>query len=977
MDVQDERFDFSLVIVDKMNITFGYAGILFLADCVTTAPMRHILLATYVLLVLKNVERDVRLFAVQCLSLVLLWLCFYHDRDFSLISLYGAYLITKMTLINLGNVSLWMTTPGSRLNLESIVVGNTELAIYLISWVVLALAGWIIDYCTRPFRMLPASAQALMGTILVQRTLVFLDRKASSRQKRKRQPSWSEEQKQPDAEINENTASMYAQAGQLSWGRTIRLLKLLPQSSGEEVRCEIVNHDLDNVLQTYEAISYTWGDAKEAVVEVNGRLVRTSRKVLKMLRALRHTWKPRILWIDNICINQADANERSYQVSLMRHIYFRAANMIMWLDSLPDTEVAIDLLLEISQSQDLTGLQGSHIYGRRDQRSRLSALVRFIENDYFNRLWVTQEIASARNIQVLCGNHAIQWEDLSSAMRFMGKPEMVRHLQRTEEMGVVACNQDSLRHVGIILTTKTYVSKGLSSSLAFVLCNFRSFKCKDPRDKVFGLLGLVRNTDNPLIRPDYNKSEIQVYKDAAKYVLTVEGTSRKLLSLAFAGVGQCRRLQELPSWVPDWASNMRRKRVEGEDEAQSDHSPGPNPAFSYYTPSWSNYGNSYDVMKPDQSRFELTDDAFGYRASLESEAKIKMIDNDVLGIQGFLVDEIQSLTSVFDIPFDETMRISHTTMTLATLAWFEEAEALTVHARSPYPTGQSAEEIVWRTMIGDRLLETREEDMVRPAPREYSLIYRQHKYAAIDLRQASSVIGIETAVEVRDISLEIFTQAIGGGSIFKVLVEVLCGQSGHPNVWKLITTGTKFANGDVSPPNFSGVSDDAQFWIDRYEELCENEDTKDLVAVLVGLFRVFSPENSFNVLKELGGDSPQANTQDDSLGAFETDLSQKVAGLGPMVSRFFEGLRISFERRLCITKKGYVGLVPPLTRIGDRVAIFYGGDAPYLVRSDTNTGDEDKPTVLRCQLVGECYMHGMMDGEMMKTEHTPLWFHLS
>ncbi|KAI2633889.1 heterokaryon incompatibility protein-domain-containing protein [Xylaria nigripes] len=976
MDVQDELFDFSLAIVGKINITFCYAGILFLADCITTALLRHVLLAIYVILIVINMMRDARCSIVQSLSLVLLWLCFYGEGDFSLMSLYGTYLITNMALVTFCDASLWATTPGVLFNTESFVMGSAELAVYLISWIALVLAGWVVEYCMRPFRMLPAFAQALIGAIVVQRGLVFLDKKASSRKKKAKQLSSSEEQQVSDAEINQNTALMYTQTGQLSSGKVIRLLRLLPLSSGDDMGCDIINHDLDNILEEYEAVSYTWGETKEAVIRINGRPIRTSEKVLRMLQTLRDTWKPRLLWIDNICINQADATERSYQVSLMRHIYYRATNMIMWLDPSPETGVAIDLLLEISRSPGLTGLQGSHIYGRRDQQKRFSALVRFIENDYFNRLWVIQEIASARNIQVLCGEQVIEWENLSSVMKFMAKPEMLRHFQRTEEMGVVACNQDSLRHIGIILTTKAFVLSGLSPSLTFALCTFRSFKCKDPRDKVFGLLGLVRSPNDPLIRPDYSKSELEVYKDAAKYVLVTEGTSRKLPILAFTGVGQCRRLRELPSWVPDWASNARGKHVEGKDEAQIEHSSGSNPAFSYFTPSWSNYGNSHDFMKPNQSRFEPTDDSLGYKAALNSQVKMKLIEDDVLEIQGFLVDEIQSLTSVFDIPFDKTMRISHTTMTLATLAWFEEAEALAAHARCPYPTGQSIEDIVWRTMIGDRILETRESEMERPAPREYNLIYRQYKSAAMDLKRAASVIGMEMATEVRDISLEIFTQAIGGGSIFKILVEVLCGQSGHPNVWKLITTGTKFANGDSPPPDIRGSSDDAQFWIDRYQELSENEDTKDLVAVLVGLFQVFSPEHSFNILKELGGNSAQCNAENDSLGAFETELSEKVTGLGPMVSRFSEGLRISFERRFCITKNGYVGLVPPLTRIGDRVGIFYGGDAPYLVRSETDPGPQKEMAVLRCQLVGECYMHGMMDGEMVGLGNTPLKFHL-
>lgn len=58
-------------------------------------------------------------------------------------------------------------------------------------------------------------------------------------------------------------------------------------------------------------------------------------------------------------------------------------------------------------------MQTAHLYGQRDQQYRLLALARFLGNDYFNRLWVVQEIASARSIQILCGDQSIQWEDLT------------------------------------------------------------------------------------------------------------------------------------------------------------------------------------------------------------------------------------------------------------------------------------------------------------------------------------------------------------------------------------------------------------------------------------------------------------------------------------------------------------------------------------------------------------------------------------
>ncbi|KAK5627105.1 hypothetical protein RRF57_002820 [Xylaria bambusicola] len=126
--------------------------------------------------------------------------------------------------------------------------------------------------------------------------------------------SFDSEQKVSDTEINDNRELLYHQSGQLTSGKTIRMIRLLPLSNGEELCCEIVKRDLDKALGDYEAISYTWGDLKEqAVMRLDGRPMRVSRKVSDVLRTLRHAWRPRISWLDSLCINQADTKEKSHR----------------------------------------------------------------------------------------------------------------------------------------------------------------------------------------------------------------------------------------------------------------------------------------------------------------------------------------------------------------------------------------------------------------------------------------------------------------------------------------------------------------------------------------------------------------------------------------------------------------------------------------------------------------------------------------
>ena len=61
-------------------------------------------------------------------------------------------------------------------------------------------------------------------------------------------------------------------------------------------------------------------------------------------------------------------------------------------------------------------------------------------------------------------------------------------------------------------------------------------------------------------------------------------------------------------------------------------------------------------------------------------------------------------------------------------------------------------------------------------------------------------------------------------------------------------------------------------------------------------------------------------------------------------------------RRLCITQEGYIGMAPFASRVGDIVCIFSGGSVPFvLLEQEENY-----------MLVGESYVHGLMDGQVLR-----------
>lgn len=89
------------------------------------------------------------------------------------------------------------------------------------------------------------------------------------------------------------------------------------------------------------------------------------------------------------------------------------------------------------------------------------------------------------------------------------------------------------------------------------------------------------------------------------------------------------------------------------------------------------------------------------------------------------------------------------------------------------------------------------------------------------------------------------------------------------------------------------------------------------------------------------------------------NLAQHMEG-----HQLFEGayMTVSQGRRFFTSIGGYMGIGPPGMRPGDSICVFLGGNVPWVVRQ---VGHD-------YSLVGECYVHGMMDGEIMQTDHLPV-----
>src|ERR1700712_2482196 len=107
-----------------------------------------------------------------------------------------------------------------------------------------------------------------------------------------------------------------------------RILHLLPGKTRNGLRCELQSAQLDSP-PSYEALSYTWGDpkAKETIL-CNGKKLEIGKSLSSALHTLRYTDRKRTLWIDAVCINQEDKQEKNIQVPLMCDIYRQADRVV-------------------------------------------------------------------------------------------------------------------------------------------------------------------------------------------------------------------------------------------------------------------------------------------------------------------------------------------------------------------------------------------------------------------------------------------------------------------------------------------------------------------------------------------------------------------------------------------------------------------------------------------------------------------------
>jgi hypothetical protein len=268
-----------------------------------------------------------------------------------------------------------------------------------------------------------------------------------------------------------------------------RLALLEPaETENDTIRCRIVS--TTDFTRSYEALSYTWRNPDFTWVDimVDGRLYSIPGNLHEALQFLRLRDHERVLWIDAICINQRDMEERRHQVALIRDIFQYASRVCVWLGQEDESSrTAMQFIGKLGQVSDLDSIVRDSSF---DEEWR--AVVRLICLPWFSRIWVVQEIAVAQKATIWCGANTIDWTQLDSCLALL-----VRKSQICMEYGPVT-GFGASRLVDIVnrIFKRNELGKiqGPSLSLEILVTTLSPFQSTDPHDRIFALLGLANDT---------------------------------------------------------------------------------------------------------------------------------------------------------------------------------------------------------------------------------------------------------------------------------------------------------------------------------------------------------------------------------------------------------------------------------------------------------------------------------------------------
>lgn len=666
--------------------------------------------------------------------------------------------------------------------------------------------------------------------------------------------------------------------------KSIRILALTPGQRGTDLHGKIVMHDPDEV--NYGALSYVWGDSHlTKSIHIGEATLPITESLYSALQQIRETDEEHWIWCDQICIDQGSLADRSEQVGRMGEIYRKADHVIAWFGpATPATDYVFRSLGKVgdganpglysyeheelepgqpvyeSMKECLDAELRTNYYNGVDppdfEEATREAVQAILSNPWFERTWTVQEAVLCEKLFLQAGDLELTWRKFCGFLKAM--PELPR---------------PKAVHYDLELTRSFSCFGSGEINLYGLVDNYQKRQATDPRDKIYGLMGLLDPERRRPVAPEgpeaeygsdrgpkslpevnYSQTAEEVYMDFTMWCIHASEDLEALRRCCIE-YRPSKDLQ-LPSWARDWTKELDPVRCGYLIGTSFDDSVEPFAAsldlkaqvrrLQCVSHDWKKRDK-----RPDESGAEFvgTDSTSGPTNVSTYEALPSPISS--------AEDTIMHALLVKGLEFDtieETVHHVHVKGSVGdnrSDTW-QEWKHFAMKDRPPdrdqYPGHQSRIDALWRTLINDQ--QGIHEQRAGPEVGEH---FEKMLYEGMPTSDTSSVEDKSSLSE----------------------------------------------GGEVDP---------------------EEED-----------------------------DLPNLS---DWLYDHDTTL------LG---------------RKLFRTEKGYLGMTCPHVRAGDKMCVLWGGRLPFVLREKCNVvlapGDGEDPQLVMSHVLigGECYVHGLADGEAVET----------
>lgn len=340
---------------------------------------------------------------------------------------------------------------------------------------------------------------------------------------------------------------------------SIRLLSFIGMGMDGRPVCNLFDSALDEQPQFY-ALSYVWGsDVKNRSIDCNGKELPVTESAFGALTGL----KSRILngklpiWIDALCINQTDDEEKAREVANMHRIYRRAKAIVVWLGPEADgSDLAmdgIDKLAKLLPSLSVVPFPDRLLeYGLPAKDDPIwPALGCLFSRPWFFRLWTFQEVILAATAIVCCGNATVDW------LKFEVVGYGIHHGRLWPLTVSEKTRQSQFR--GFTSVANISLLKRNFDSLAVrepgeepyfrfsrLLPLAQSKQCAEQRDRVYAMLSVTSQSFRDTVNVNYHIPLTELYIQCGKACLKQDPNLFYLQLITIQ-----KRRPDLPSWCLD------------------------------------------------------------------------------------------------------------------------------------------------------------------------------------------------------------------------------------------------------------------------------------------------------------------------------------------------------------------------------------------------------------------------------------------